>query len=87
MSDFLWAVRIIVLVFGAAGLITALFFYERLREANPRVAPRQRMLLLFSGIIIYGASAFAPVPWEFLGEIVGLIMMVPAILETMRRRT
>ncbi|TAM72444.1 hypothetical protein EPN44_15690 [bacterium] len=87
MSDFLWAVRIIVLVFGVVGLVTALFFYERLREANPRVAPRQRMLLLFSGVIVYGASAFAPVPWELLGEIAGLIMMVPAILATMRRRT
>lgn len=87
MSDFLWAVRIVVLVFGGVGLLTAVFFYERLREANPRVAPRRQMLLLFCGVIVYGASAFAQFPWELLGEIAGLAMMVPAILATMRRRT
>ncbi|TAM60421.1 hypothetical protein EPN52_05150 [bacterium] len=87
MSSFLWTVRIIVLVFGVIGLITGWFFYDRLREANPRVAPRQQMLLLFGGVVVYGASAFSPLPWELLGELAGLAMMLPAILSSLRKRT
>jgi|GEM_PF-4965684 len=84
--NFASAVRIVVIAFGAVGFVTALFFYERLREANARVAPQRFLVMLFVGIMIYGASAFAPIPWSFVCEIVGFALMLPWLFVTLRRR-
>lgn len=86
MSHFAWAIRVVVIVFGAVGLVTALFFYERLSDANPRVAPQRTLVMLFAGVTIYGAAAFAPLPWFYLLEIVGLALLLPWILATIRSR-
>ncbi|MDE2571166.1 MAG: hypothetical protein KGM44_01425 [bacterium] len=86
MSHFAWAVRIVVLVFGAVGCVTALFFYQRLREYNPRVVPQPQLVMLFVGVMCYAGSAFLPVPWSLLGELVGLALLLPWVIATMRSR-
>jgi len=86
VSDLAWAVRIVVMVFGAVGFVTALGFYGRLQESNPRVAPQRQLLMLFAGIVGYAGSSFLPVPWSFLCEIVGLALVLPWVIGTMRRR-